>query len=162
MRGFSLIETVVYIAILAVISVIAVNTLLLIHSSLAEIRATRVLNAAAAVAMERTIRTIRDAKAVNVSASTLDSSPGLLSLTGSEPTPLTYVFSRDANGALILNGSALTPPGVMVMNLIFRRIVAGTISEAIKVELTVAASSGRATTTQNFYGTAVLRNSYSP
>jgi len=163
--GFTLVEVVVYVAILAVISLFSVNTILVIHASLGEIRLTRALTATAAVAMERTVRTIRDASAVDTVASTFDSSPGILVLTGAEVPPLTYrlqlnqaSLELDAGGTT----SRLTPPGLHVTNLVFRMIRASTTSEAIKIELTLAASSGKATTTQNLYGTAVLRNSYSP
>lgn len=164
--GFTLVEIIVYIAILGVLSVVAVNTLLLIHRSLADIRVKRMLNETAAVVMERTVRVIRDAKAVNVGASTFDASPGVLSLTGSETPALTYTFFRTSGTLNLVIGSAspeaLTPPGVTVTSLIFRHITASTTSHAIRVEVTLAASSGRATTTQNFYDTAVLRNSYAP
>ncbi len=164
MKGFTFIEIIVYISVFAVLSVIAVNTLLVVHSSLAEIRATRQLNATAAVAMERIIRTIRDAASVNVPASTFNVSPGVLSLTGSESPALTRQFLM-AGTALVADAGAgqtaiLTPPGVAVTNLVFRLIVASSTAQAVRVELTLAASTGRATTTQNFYGTAVLRNSY--
>lgn len=163
-RGFSLIEVIVYIAILAVLSTFAVNTLLLIHSSLAEIRVTRALNASAAVAVERMIRVIRDGRSVNIGASTFGSSPGVLALTGSESPALTHRFSVSGKALLLESGSnpavRLTPSGVLVENLVFRLVTASTTSQAIKVELTLAASTGKATTTQNFYGTAVLRNSY--
>lgn len=164
--GLSLIEIIVYIAILAVLSTIALNTLLLIHSSLAEIRVMRSLNAAAAVAMERTTRTIRDAKAVNISGSTLGASPGLLSLTGSESAPRTYVFSRDAANALTLDSgsgpAALTPTGIAVTKLVFHLIAAGSTTQAVKVELTLSAATRRTVTEQNFFNTAVLRGSYAP
>lgn len=164
-RGFTLVEILVYIAILAILSVAVVNTLLLVSASLAEIRVTRTLNATAALAMERMIRQIRDAKSVNIGASTFDLSPGVLSFTGSESPALTHRLALAGSTLELESGSnpavALTPPGVLVTNLVFRLITASTTSQAVKVELSLAASTGRATTTQNFYGTAVLRNSYS-
>ncbi len=165
-RGFSLVEVVVYVAVLAAISAIAVNTLLRIHAALAEIRVTRTLAAAGGLAMERMVRTIRDAAAVDTAASTLGTSPGVLSLTGSETPALIHRWARDGANALTLDSGAgavaLTPPGVEVSNLIFRFIPAGPSVEAVRVELSVSASSGRRTTTANFFGTAVLRNSYAP
>ena len=157
--GFSLIEVVVYVAILAVISVVAVNTLLLIHRALAEIRTTRSLDATAAVAMERMIRTIRDAKSVTSIVGTT------LVLAGSEAAPVTYTFDVDANTLRIDSGSGpviLTPPGVTVSGLAFQKsdLATGGKSEAVKVVLTLQASSGQTVKTQSFYGTAVLRNSY--
>lgn len=164
MRGFTLIEIIVYIVILTVLSAVAVNTILLVQSSLAEIRITRTLSGAAAVAMERMARQARDAKSADIGASTFGVSPGVLSLTGSESPALTHRFSVDGGALKLESGGSpaltLTPPGVAVTNLSFHFIAAATTSQAVKIELTLAASTGRATTTQNFYGTAVLRNSY--
>ena len=162
--GFTIIEILVYLAILATLTVIEVNTLLLIQRSLGEIRVTRTLSASASVAMERMIRVIRDAKAVDAGSSTFDVSPGILTLSGSETPANIYRFSV-SGGTLKFESSAspetiLTPPGVVVEKLLFRMITANSTSQAVKVELTLASSSGRATTTQNFYGTTVLRNSY--
>lgn len=163
MRGFSIIEIIVYVAILSFISVTAVETIILMNSSLSQIRTIRILNSASSGTMERMARTIRDAKSVNVGSSIFDSSPGVLSLTGSESSPVVYRFSVSGGGLLLDTGgiqTVLTPPGVMVSNLVFRLITNGSISQAVKVEFTIAASNGRATTTQNFYDTILLRNSY--
>lgn len=163
LTGFTLIEIVVYIAILAAVSVVAVETVLRINRALAAIRVTRTLDIAAAAAMERTIRTIRDAKAVDAAGSVFGVSPGILKLTGAETPPATRRFTLSGGSLQYEEGGnpaiALTPPGVSVIGLVFR----GTTtphSTAIRIELTLAASSGRATTTQSFYDTAVLRNSY--
>ena len=164
--GFTLIEIIVYIAILAVVSVLAVNMLLEIQLSLGEIRVTRNLSAAASVAMERMARTIRDAKSVNAGASTFNASPGVLTLTGSETPAQTHRFLV-SGGALMADGGSppsdtLTPSGVLITNLVFRLITPSATSTAVKIEMTIAATSGRATTTQNFYDTVILRNSYAP
>ncbi len=163
-RGYTVLEILIYIAILGLLSATAVTTLVAMQRSLNQIRVTRNLNAATAVALERMTRTIRDASSINAAASIFDISPGVLSITGSETPSHTYTFSM-AGGALFLAvdanaATALTPSGIVVTNLVFRRITAGTISEAVKIEMTVESSSGRATTSQNLYDTIVLRNSY--
>ncbi len=164
MKAFTLIEIIVYIAILGALIVVAVNTILTIHSSLGAIRLTRLYSSTEALAMERTIRVIRDAQSVDVAASTFDVSPGVLSLVGSEDPAVTRLLSLSGGALQLKDGAApdqaLTPPGVVVTSLIFRHITGGSVSEAVKVEMTLSASSGRATTTQKVYGTAVLRNSY--
>ena len=163
MRGFSIIEIVVYIAVLSVISVTAVETIIVMNTSLIQIRTTRTLSNAASGTIERMARTIRDSKFVNVSSSIFDTSPGVLSLTGSGSSPATYRFSVSRGGLLLDTGGSqtvLTPPGVVVTNLVFRLIANSSVSQAIKIEFTIAASNGHATTTQNFYDTVLLRNSY--
>lgn len=162
-KGFSPIEVVVYIAILIGLAVVAVNTLVSIQKSLAQIRVARSLSSTEAVAMERVIRVIRDAGQVNDGASVFNSSPGTLSLTGSETPPVAYTVFVNNQVLMLQSGDgtiALTPPGIAVTNLVFRSVTASTTSQAVKVEMTLVASSGRATTSQNVYGTAVLRNSY--
>jgi len=154
MRGTSLIEAVVYIAILTVLAAMAVNTLLLINASLAELRATRALNSAAAVAVERMVRVIRDGETASVVGGTL---------TVTWPDGATYAFAEGAGDVLQLTAGGstldLTPQRVKVTGLSFATIDAGT-SDGVKIVLTLEASSGRATKTQSFYATVVLRNSY--
>lgn len=159
-----MIEVVIYVTILSLLTVVAVSAILAVNTYLATIRVVRLLSDTETLAMERVIRTVRDAASVNVGASVFDSSPGTLSLTGSESPPLAHIVSLSGGTLFIQDGTApaeaLTPPGVAVTGLIFGHLTNGTLSEAVKVELTLAASSGKATTTHNVYGTAVLRNSY--
>ena len=163
--GFSLIEIIVYIGILTVISSVGVNTLLVVHASLAEIRVTRTMNAVSSVVMESMARTIRDAKTVDVSGSSFDVSPGVLIVVDNALPAAAHRFSIGSNRLKYQRNAEpaidLTPPGTLASNLVFRLINASTTSQAIKMELTLEASSGKATTTQNFYNTIVLRNSYS-
>ncbi len=164
-NGFSLLEIIIYIAVFAFVSVVAVETILLVTSSLGRIRVVRTLNTASSSAMERMTRTIRDAKIINAGSSTFNTSPGVLSLTGSETPAITYRFSVSGGGLVLDAGgveTALTPPGVAVTNLVFRSIANGTVSKAIKIELTIAASNGKATSSENVYNTVILRNSYAP
>lgn len=161
--GFTLIELVVYVAILGALAAIAANTLIIAGASLAEIRAERALNAATAVAMERAVRLVRGAEAIDEALSTLGSSPGALALLGPETPPAVSRFAVNSEALLLTVGNqtaTLTPPGVAVTELVFRRMAAGTTSEAVRIELTLAASSGRATSTLRSYATVVLRNSY--
>lgn len=164
MRGFTLIEIVIYVAILSLLAVVAANAILHINSALAEMRITRNLSSTEALAMERMIRLIRDAQIVNVAASVFDVSPGVLSLTGSEAVPLTHVLSVSGGALMLQSGAAgpiaLTPPGITVSSLVFRRIQSGAVSEAVRVELILEAASPRFTSRHTVYGTAILRNSY--
>ena len=162
-RGYTLLEIVVYIAIFVFISVSTVQTLILINHSLNQVRAVRALNAAAGIAMERMVRTIRDAASVDTGSSVFGSSPGTLVFIGSESPGIIYTVSVSGGGLKLNSGGTdliLTPPGVIVTNLVFRNIVASTTSQAVKIEMTIAASSGGATTTENLYDTVILRNSY--
>ena len=162
-RGFSLVEVIVYVAILVVVSTIAVGTLLLIQSSLAEIRVTRSLSSAASLSMERMTRVIRDASATNFGASTFNSSPGVLSISGSETPPEAHRFFVQGFQLIYEHGVSppvsITPSNVLVTSLIFRSTTTPN-SEGVRIELTLETSSGRATTSQKFYGSAVLRGAY--
>lgn len=162
-RGFTLIEIVVYVAVLGLITVVAVNTILAVNRALVEVRTTNALNATVAVALERMTRSIREAKAVQSAASVLDAHPGVLVLTSPDVPAVTEQFSVSGGAISYQRGSepaiALTPPGIEVTNLVFRA-TSTAASQAVRVELTLSASSGRATTTRRFSSTAVLRNSY--
>lgn len=164
--GFTLVEITVYVAILSILTVAAVNTILIIRSSLGQIKAVRTLSQTEALVMSRITRAVRDAKSVNAAASAFDVSPGVLALTGPGIPPASRVFSLSGGSVWLkedaLEAVALTPPGIIATSLIFRYAAASTTSQAVKIEMTLGVWSGRATTTQNVYGTAVLRNSYTP
>lgn len=166
-RGFTLIELVVYIALLATVSLVVVNSVLILNRALASFRLERRLTTSAETAMGRIARELRLAGDVYAS-STLGVSPGVLSLVSresEEDAAMKDVMIYTANNSLMLrratgSPAVLTGDGVAVMSLVFRQINNGTISKGMKVELTLNASAGSASTTKNYYTTVVLRGSY--
>lgn len=158
-RGYSLPEVLTYIAILAVVSIIVINTVLITAKAFSQAQNIRALNASAETAMERIVREIRFAESVDTGASTFNTNPGILVLTSIDPFTETVqiVTIAVSGGRVTLRKNAqpaefLTSDDVAVNNLVFRHIVAGTVSETIRVEMQIGSA--------NFFDTAVLRRSY--
>lgn len=165
-RGTSIIELVIYGAILALLSVFSVNTFLVISSALTEVRLRRQVNASAELVMSRLMREIRFGKSIYAS-STFGVHPSHLSfVTFVDPTN-----DAEVNGDVRMSGMnlllqkgnggdvQLNTNDVGVTNFVLYQI-ATTTSVAVKIELTLEASTTKKTLNEKFYGTAVLRGSY--
>ena len=155
-RGYTLLETVVYVSILAVVIVLVIGSILSVYQAFGKTRVERKLVLNGDVAMERIVREIRSATSTNVGASTLGSHPGILKF-GSKK----FSLSGDILTVEYSPSPAedLTSSDVEVTNLIFYR-EASTNSEIIKAELTLEAGSGIFKKSRTFYGSAVMRGAY--
>lgn len=157
--GYTLIEMLVYAALFVIASVVIVDGLLVATRLFARTKETRLLRISAETAMERIIREIRLANAVDMATSTLGTSPGVLMLNTIDPvteTPTTIRFAL-AGGRITIKKSAspaeyLTSEKITVSNLVFSHILNGSVSQAARIEFTIGG--------KNFYSTAVLRRSY--
>jgi Tfp pilus assembly protein PilW len=166
MRGTSIIELIVYGAILAFLSVFAINTFLVISSALAEARLRRQVNANAELIMERLMREIRFGKSTDV-ASVFGAHPSrLVFTTFASPTDDTEVaadFYVTGTGIFFQKGGfsalKLNTDDVGVTNFVLRQITAS-VSTAVKIELEIEASTTKKIVREKFYGTAVMRGSY--
>lgn len=160
-------ELIIYAAILAIISVLAVNAILIMTKSFGSFKASRALNVSVRTALERMIREIRLANSLNSGESVFDANPGRLVLNTVDqeienPATMEFVLGNNAvkyrkNGASL---EQLTGAEVQVNRLIFRKIQNASTSLAVKVEMTVSAGQGVSQKTENFYATAVLRGGY--
>ena len=155
-QGYSLLEAVIYIAILSVVAVIVVESVFSLYRAYGRSRVDRRINLNGDYAIERIIREIREATSTDPASSSFGISPGILAAGGK-------TFSlAGANGPLQVaeqNGSveAITSD-VDVMSLYFYRQTSATApSEIIKVEIILSAGEGSFTKTRSFYGRAVLR-----
>lgn len=160
-KGLSLIEVVVYVAIIALILVAVVNLLLSFSSATAKIKNTRTISISAQTTLDRVLQEARAAQRVVFSDSVFNMSPGVLKLEGIGGSPTT-TFSVVSGRIQIVQGSApvfLTGGRATVDSLIFR-IATTSISESVKIELQVSAGSGNTKVAKNFYTSAVLRGSY--
>ncbi|MBI5045545.1 MAG: prepilin-type N-terminal cleavage/methylation domain-containing protein [Candidatus Niyogibacteria bacterium] len=164
--GFTLIETVIYVSMLAVVLVFTINMLLVIFSTVGDFKATRRLNSSAEAAMERMIRETRSAYSVDDAASVFEAHPGRLYLhkknpdTGAEETMEFYLSG--AALAYKANGGAeqlLSLPEIEVTNLVFRKLTGSTVSQAVKIEMQMR-SSAEQYKSGNFYSTIILRGGY--
>lgn len=159
-RGYTLMEAVVYITILAVFSVIAVNAIIIILGSFKHLRAERTVNTTAGVAFERMVRDTRTAESVTTLQSTFDTNPGRLTLVNPDTSTTEFYIE---NGALKVKESGvyagtLTASTTVVDNLVFRFINHGTV-QGIRMELTLHDTRDTAASRQ-FADTAILRGTY--
>lgn len=160
--GYSIIEILVYLAIFTALSILVINSFILILSSFNTTNINHKLLESGVVSMERMSREIRQAQ--NVDASTT-STTLVLNSTDSLGDPMIIKFINE-NGLLnIYKNNNLEPEGnllgqnISLTNLIFRHITT-TESEAIKIEMILQYSKGNNNKSENFYNTIVLRGGY--
>ena len=164
-QGFSLIEAIIYVGLAILVMVAVVNMLLLLSRAYGQLKSSRHMQTSAITALDRVIRDIRNAQSIDVGQSTLGASPGVLTLNSTNLSGTAEVFQfYILNGALRVKKDTvdlgpLTLPDVTVSNLIFRQISTG-ISQAVKIEITLGTGAGQSARSANFYGTAILRDSY--
>lgn len=160
MKGFTLIEMLVYISVMLLIAVGLVTTFHSLDTALLKNRDDRALTESATVSLERIGRAIRSADSVNTGMSTLGSSPGVLTLTeGATTTKFSLV---SGNLMLTINSKdvgPLTGDDVTVNSLTFT-YYPGTATDLVRVALTLTRVGDVSTTTRTFYTSAVLRGSY--
>ncbi|MBI2023224.1 type II secretion system protein [Candidatus Giovannonibacteria bacterium] len=156
-KGYTLLETLIYVTILAVVAIIVVGSILTLYQAFIRNRIERKLSYSGDAAIETLVREIRAASSTNPATSAFASHPGILDLSKGTVFSLSGTDLRVSyEGAAAEN---LTSSGVRTTNLIFYRN-ATTSSEIIKIEITLEAGEGRYTKSKNFFGSAVLRENY--
>ena len=90
-RGFTFIEIIIYVAVLAVFSILVVDIILVLTESFGRFKTANRINSSAEVALERMVREIRLADDIDVSGSILNVSPGRLILKTIDPLTETTV-----------------------------------------------------------------------
>ena len=166
-RGVTLIELVVYLGILALIGVVAVQLVLSISFNAAEVQSERKIISNGEVAMESLLREIRQAYDLETAASVFGTDPSTLVL-----KTFTSPLSQDITArSFFLSGESLarqdtgspaefiTSSDVKVTEFIVWQN-ANVASTLITVKIRVEAGAGRFKEDKNFYGSAVLRAKY--
>jgi len=158
--GYSIVEMLVYIAILSTIAVVTVNVVISLAGSYSSLRASRNINSAAVASLERIVREARLLENVDLANSTLTTHPGRLTLMRGATTTEFYldgsVLKVRENG---VPAGSLTSQNAVVTNLIFRHVTSAA-TEAVKIEMTLQSAVGNITKTENFYDFVILRGSY--
>jgi|SRR3989344_2927209 len=164
-RGFTLIETIVYLVILSALLFTIVNLLFGIIGNDKYLKSSKNLENAAIYGFERMIQEIRRAKDVDEAGSSLLTSNGILKLNSTEDDGSDRVaefFLSDGVLRIRENGvdsGPLTPERVRVTNIHFR-LINTDHSEAIRIEMTAESGSENSYKEANFSSTAILRGSY--
>jgi len=159
-RGFSLIEVLIYVGLVAVLTISIIGTLITLAEVYGTLAGVKRLNTSGASALDRIIRTVRDAESVDIGVSQFSSSPGSLTLNMSEGSVSFLVengvLEVEEDGA---SAGRLTQEGVSVSGLTFTR-VASSRSEMVMAVLELTTTARGATSTKTFRGGAVVRGSY--
>jgi type II secretory pathway pseudopilin PulG len=156
-NGFTLIETILYSAIIAVASIYIIGSILILTKIFGDIRLRSSINISARTAMERMIREIRSAESIDT-ASIFGSHPGYLKLNTLDNlgNPTSIEFFLGGTSLMVKEGTSqpesLTASNINVLNLVFRQISVATTTKAVKIELEISL--------EKFYDTAILRKSY--
>lgn len=159
-RGFSLIEVLIYLAVTVFISLAGVLTYLSLDTVLVRNATERAVNHAAMVALERIGYEVRQAVAVNSLQSAFGTTTSELTVVRGA-TSTNFAVVGDAL-VLSVNGVSMGPltgDAVVVESFVVNRFV-GTTTELIRVALTLHGNSKAASTTRTYYTSAVLRGSY--
>lgn len=163
--GVSLMEMLFYIAILSFALLAMMQTLIVVTRSYGTLQNAERVEQEAAISLDRLIREIRDANGIDDAGSVFSAHPGklLLHSATASGTSKTVEFSLEGgrlklkeNGATI---GFLTSSQTNISNLIFRKITTAR-SQGVKIELTMRSGTTTAMRVEDFYATAVLRDSY--
>lgn len=167
-KGFTLVESMIYLAILVFLLVGVVNAVITLTSMYRKVRVVKSVESSAVVLMDRIIRETRNATSIYSAQTSWNISNGSLALNttdsaGSASIIRFYIATSTARAMLEENGvnlGPLTDSNVRVSSLVFRSY-STTTSSAVKIEMTLeSASTSPLYVSRNFYGTAVLRGSY--
>ena len=162
-RGYTIIETVVYIALFAVLSLAFTQTMITIMRSYTQVEGNRDILEASHVVMERVGREIRAADAATGS-SVFHASDADVYLSGTDAGGFARTIRIRKNGnnlELYENGTLsgnLNPASIEVIAFAAAQITS-TNGSAIKFSVTLRNTKG-VIVTKTFYNTVVLRGSY--
>jgi len=166
-KGISLLETIIYVSILAVMVAVVINTVVITTTAFGKSRIKRNIASQGGAAFERILREVRLADDIDEAGSVFVTHPGHLRLntvvSPSDNTPTTREFYLSDSTLTIQagGGTAISlTSGLDITRLVFYEISVSTTSQALRIEMTLEDGEGRFETSQNFYGTAVLRRSY--
>lgn len=163
-NGFSMMEMIIYIAILVLILVVVVNILFSIISSQKKFKTARSVENSAAYTLERINREVRDAVSIDTAGSVFGTNPGTLKLNtvDANGNPRTVEFFVSSGAVRIKENSVdlggLTQADGRVTNLVFTRIT-NTHSDSVRTELRVESGTSTNYRVENFYATTILRGS---
>ncbi len=163
-RGFTLVEMIIYIAFFATLSILAINSTLIMMKSFYSIRLSQSINQSATVGLERMSREIRNAYDIDTVNSTFLTSPGKLTLLTKDSLGVNTTIELYVSGNQLgikergVDKGLLMTKNAVLTNLVFRQI-ANPRSRAVKIEMTIRDARGTLQKNANFYNTIILRGS---
>ncbi len=158
-------ETLIYVALLIVLSSIVVATVLSLSGMFYQMRASRDVETSAVSSLERMVRDIRNADSVVLAESVLGVHPGRLTVTRALPLGGNEKMEFYLNGTELrvrrdgVDEGVLTSGLTSVESLVFTE-VSSAVSSGVRIELTLKGEKGSATVIKPFDLFTVLRGSY--
>ncbi len=157
-KGISLIESIIYLAIFSAMSVVVINSFIVILSSLSTINLNHDLISSGSTSIERISREIRQAKNIDLANTTSDTLQ--LNSTDSFGNDMIIKFLKEENALNIYKDGVLLDnlltKDVILEDILFDRI-STTNSEAVKVKMTIKETRKNKTKSVIFYDTIILR-----
>lgn len=162
--GFTLVEMIIYIAFFAILSILAIEALMVVTKSFYTLRLTQNINQSATTALERMSREVRNAYDIDTASSTFNTNPGYLVLRTKDASGANTTVEFYVNGNQIgikeggVDKGSLMAKSTTVTNLVFRQITTAN-SKAIKIEMSLHDTHGVLSRDAVFYDTILLRGS---
>ncbi len=163
-KGFSIIETLIYISILAIFSVFVFELVILMSNSYKKVELSRIVANSAVISMERITRDIRGAVSMDQAGSVLGTNPGRLQLftVDEDGANVTVAFKLESGRINVYENDVLMGPLTSLQasttELIFRQYT-NSGAQAIGIEMTVEATRGPDTRRDSFKTATLIRNS---
>lgn len=156
--GYAIIELLFYISLFAVLSIVVIDSMVIMTRALRETTIQAQLLQGGSI-MERISREIRQ----SIDISSISGSDIKLDTTDSAGNAKTVEFVLSGTDIHFLENNTLTgnlnTPNMVVTAITFTQITTGA-GTAVKISLTVRSSNDALNRTVNFYDTVVLRGSY--
>lgn len=165
-KGFTLVEMVIYTAFLAVLAVLAIESLMAVSKAFSYLRVSRNVNTSAEATFERVSREARNAYDVDLTQTTQGTSPGRLTLKTKDSlgANTTIEFYVDADNRLAVREGGVDAGVLMAKNTTINNftvnVITTTNSLGVKIDLGITGSRGEVTESKNFYNTVILRRTY--
>lgn len=141
-RGFTLIELIIYVALISIFSLVFVNFVFDVISTAEKARVRQELQQNARFALDRMLQEIRSAQSINTGSSTFGTSPGVLSVSTATPGTNPTIFDVSGGVLRVKLGAAsavpITDSKYVVTNLVFDDLSVSNKTVNVRVSLTLA------------------------
>lgn len=164
-RGLSLIESVIYVSLFAMLMLVAMSSLFTTVKAFSGVRVLRDIDDSSVTIMERMTRDIKTAVSVNMAQSVFGTDPGRLVLTTMTASGTTMTVDYYVSGGAIrlrengVDKGSLVSTKTHIDGVVFHYIANGA-TIGIKIDLHLTASRGVVSNTEHFYNTVQLRGTY--
>ncbi len=160
-RGFSIIEIIIYLAIFTIMSIVVINSFMVIISSFSSVRMNHDLSDGGSVSMEKISREIRQAKNVDM----INSSNSLLQLNSTDSSGNNMIIKIVKEGNLLnfyRNGNLIGNllDNNTILNLISFDYITTVNSTGVKIKMTLQENHNQNVKIENFYDAVILRGGY--